>query len=276
MASNLLSRLLPAASDERYEDRPLNSQRRRSFASNDEHGGMDIDEENLGARFEAQDLDHLLAEASSSQMTSESTAFLPENRERLPPGINTANRAMAWRQPLPAHTAAPLDDDDDVPQSLLLEGGIEPPRLHTQKNHRVDGLPPPVPGPATRHTRAQWETTRQQQRLHAEENATHSAQNWVRAARPGQFIADPREKALWLWVNQTDLDTFLHDAYQYYTGCGIWSIILRTFLLLLQTGFVVGFLTFLGWCIDYSKLPGSHKMDDVLVDKCLHKYAPHP
>lgn len=270
MASNLLSRLLPTASDDPYEARPLNSQGRPSFSSADEHDGMDIDEENLGARFEAQDLDHLLAEASSSQMTTESTAFLPDNRERLPPGINTANRAMGWRQPPPPQTAH-LDDDDDVPQSLLLEGGMESPHARPHKAQRMDGLPPPVPGPATRQTRAQWETTRQQQRLHVDERTAHPARTWGHTARPGQFIADPREKALWLWVNQTDLDTFLRDAYQYYTGCGIWSIILRTFLLLLQTGFVVGFLTFLGWCIDYSKLRGSHKMDDVLVEKCLHR-----
>lgn len=267
MASNLLSRLLPTASDEPHEGRPLNPQHRRSFSSADEHDDMDIDEENLGARFEVQDLDHLLAEASSSQMTTESTAFLPGDRERLPPGINTAHRAMGWRQPLSPHSHT-FDDDEDVPQSLLLEGATEP---HARKTHRTGGLPPPVPGPATRQTRAQWETTRQQQQLHSDENFAPSIRTWAHATRPGQFIADPREKALWIWVNQTDLDTFLQDAYHYYTGCGIWSIILRTFLLLLQAGFVVGFLTFLGWCIDYSKLPGSHKMDDVLVKQCIQR-----
>ncbi|KAF2640020.1 autophagy protein-like protein Apg9 [Massarina eburnea CBS 473.64] len=262
MASNLLSRLLPTASDEAQATRPLNAPPRRSSSSTD---GMDIDEENLGARFEPQDLDHLLAEASSSQMTSESTAFLPANNERAPPGINTANRAMAWRQP-PAQVQ-PLDDDDDVPQSLLLEGGMDSPNAPRQQ--RAGGLPPPVPGPSTRQTRAQWETTRQRQRLHEEARRAAPPRTWGGAGRPGQFVVEPREKALWYWVNQTDLDAFLNEAYQYYKGCGIWSIILRNVLLLVQTAFVIGFLTFLGWCIDYSKLKGSHKMDDILVDKCL-------
>ncbi|KAF1963267.1 autophagy protein-like protein Apg9 [Byssothecium circinans] len=264
MASNLFSKFLPAASDEAYENRPLNAQPRRSSTSTD---AMDIDEENLGARFEPQDLDHLLAEASSSQMTTESTAFLPTNNERAPPGINTANRATGWRQP---PQAPPLDDDDDVPQSLLLEGGMESPNAN--RPHRTGGLPPPVPGPSTRHTRAQWETTRQQQRLH--EDGQHGGappRTWANSGRSGPFVVDPREKALWFWVNQTDLDAFLHNAYQYYKECGIYSMILRRVLLILQTGFVVGFLTFLSWCIDYSKLPGSHKIGDVLVDKCLKK-----
>jgi autophagy-related protein 9 len=230
---------------------------------------MDIDEENLGARFEPQDLDHLLEEASSSQMITESTAFLPPNHERAPPGLNTANRAMGWRHPLPAQAVPPPDEDDDVPQSLLLEGGIDAPKAH--RTQRTGGLPPPVPGPSTRQTQAQWETTRQQHRLHDDGRGNIPARTWGHPGRPGPLVVDPREKAQWFWVNQTDLDAFLHEAYQYYRGCGMWSIMLRVFLLHVQTLFMVGFLTFLGWCIDYSKLRGSHKMGDVLVDKCLKR-----
>lgn len=38
-----------------------------------------------------------------------------------------------------------------------------------------------------------------------------------------------------------------------------------------QTGFVVAFITFLGWCIDYSKISHSHKMSEVIVAKCTKK-----
>jgi autophagy-related protein 9 len=57
MASNLLSRLLPSATDEPFEDDPLNPQPRRSSTSTDGQRDMDIDEENFGAYFEPQDLE---------------------------------------------------------------------------------------------------------------------------------------------------------------------------------------------------------------------------
>jgi autophagy-related protein 9 len=154
-----------------------------------------------------------------------------------------------------------------VPQSLLLEGGLDPP---PDPNHPHHGLPPPVPGPSTRQTRAQWETTRQQQQLHADDRRGAPARTWAGAGRGG-FTADPKERAMWLWVNQTDLDTYMRDVYEYYIGCGIWSILLRRALALLQSGFVVAFVTFLGWCIDYSKLSGSNKMSQVVVPKCAKR-----
>lgn len=241
MASNLLSRLLPSASDE-----PFEVDRRSS--STGEHHDMDIDEENLEARFEAQDLENLLADASSSHMTTEST----------------------WRQPGPSQ-AAPLYDDDDVPESLLLEGGRDvPPPDSKQHQEPTGGLPPPVPGPSTRQTRAQWETTRRHQRLH-DEDRTAPVPRWGVPGRQGQFTVDPQQKALWRWVNVSDLDTFLAEVYAYYTSCGIYSILLRRFLTLVQTAFVVGFITFLSWCIDYSSISQSHKMGEVLVPKCTKK-----
>ncbi|KAI5380091.1 autophagy protein atg9 [Alternaria postmessia] len=264
MASNLLSRLLPSASDETYEREPLTAHARRDSTSTEERHEMDIDEENFEARFEEQDLAHLLEEASSSQMTAESRAVSPEAKRNAPPGINTASRMPAWRQPAPARTV-PLDDDDDVPQSLLLEGGHEPGPSSTQRNQ---GLPMPVPGPATRQTRAQWDATRTQQRLHDEDRSGPSSRPWGHTSRPGHFVADRKEKAMWLWVNQTDLDNYMTEVYEYYVGCGIYSILLRRALTLAQTAFVVGFMTFLGWCIDYSKLSESNKMSQVLVPKC--------
>lgn len=76
---------------------------------------------------------------------------------------------------------------------------------------------------------------------------------------------------MWLWVNQTDLDNYMRDVYEYYDGCGIYSMLLRRVLNLAQSAFVVGFMTFLGWCIDYSKLSESNKMSQVLVPKCTKR-----
>ncbi|KAF2853910.1 autophagy protein-like protein Apg9 [Plenodomus tracheiphilus IPT5] len=262
MASNLLSRLLPSASDDPLEAEALTADRRRHSSSPDDRHEIDIDEENFEARFEEQDLAHLLEEASSSQMTTESRAVSPDTRRNPPRGAN-ASRAPAWRQPTPGR-GLPLDDDDDVPQSLLLEGGQNPGPL----GQHTEGLPMPVPGPTTRQTRAQWDATRTQQRLHTEVRGSVPSQPWGHTSRPGHFAADPKEKALWLWVNQTDLDTYMKEVYEYYVGCGIYSILLRRVLTLAQSAFVVGFVTFLGWCIDYPKLTGSTRLSQVIVPKC--------
>ena len=269
MASNLLSRLLPSASDERLEREPLSPQTRRLSSSTDEQHEMELDEENFDARFEEQDLAHLLAEASSSQITTESRATSPDAKRNTPPGINAASRTPAWKHPTSAGPVS-FDDDDDVPQSLLLEGGLEP---GLGSNQRIEGLPLPVPGPSNRQTRAQWETTRTQQRLHDESRGTAPTRAWGNTSRPGHFAADPKEKALWLWVNQTDLDTYMREVYEYYVGCGIYSMLLRRILALAQSAFVVGFVTFLGWCIDYSKLSESHKMSQVIVPKCTKQFV---
>jgi autophagy-related protein 9 len=195
---------------------------------------MDIDEENLEARFEAQDLENLLADASDSHMTTESTPFIPSTAHRKPDSHRStaAPRAPAWGDPASAR-AAPMYDDDDVPESLLLEGvsNVHP----TQPGrHRgpVEGLPPPVPGPSTRQARAQWETTRRHQRLH-DENRGAPPPGWAVLSGQGHIMMDPKERAHWRWVNISDMDTFLAEVYTYFQGCGIYSILLRRFLALL-------------------------------------------
>lgn len=226
MASNLLSRLLPSASDE-----PLDPEERRHHARSRSAAAqlhaMDIDEENLEARFEPQDLDHLLADAESSQMGIESTPFLSHAAARR--GSNPSQPAASGRSPPPRSHL--VDDDNEVPESLLLEEGRDgdsPPPTH---RHAAPGtLPPPIPGPSTRHTRAQWDATRRQQRLHSDNVGSPPVPRW---ASGDQFIADPKERALWRWVNVSDLDPFLNDVYEYYIGHGIYSITLRRILALL-------------------------------------------
>ena len=226
MASNIFSRLLPSASDETAEGTEHLLGQRRPSATDDPHE-MDIDEENFDARFEDQDLENLLAHASSSQMTTESTAFNPP---QLSP--TAANRPASWRQPAQPR-AAPLYDDDDVPESLLLEGGREGPLSnHDRHPAPIGGLPPPVPGPSTRQARAQWETTRRQQRLHNEADEATPTPRWGSAGRIG-FTADPKTRALYRWANVFDLDNFLGEVYNYYNGCGIYSVLLRRILTLL-------------------------------------------
>src|SRR5690625_2342846 len=87
MASNILSRILPpsGASPSVYETIRQNDE--ASDASDvEERAGMAVDEENLGGRYQDYELEDALADASDSQITSQSTAFLGQEHPRRPPG----------------------------------------------------------------------------------------------------------------------------------------------------------------------------------------------
>lgn len=235
MASNILSRLLPSAGD----DGPSRSRphRRASLESDPEdNDGMAIDEENLGERFQDQDLEALLAEAASD-IGTESAAFTEGTPKKSSGKSGTKNKVRRnWlRQSPKTQPAVMEDDDDDVPASLMLEG-----RKNASTRGRIPGgrddLPPPVAGPATRHARQQWEATRTQQRLHNHEpmaNNTSIPRNPVSNIGGVVFHPDPKQRALWKWAQVQNLDNFLTQVYDYYMSKGIYSIALKRILSLL-------------------------------------------
>lgn len=240
MASNILSRLLPSAGD----DGPsrLRPRRRSSFESDTEdNAGMAIDEENLGERFQDQDLEALLAEAASD-IGTESVAY-PERTPKKSTGkaeAKSKGRRNWLRQSPKTESAVMEDDDDDVPASLMLEGRRNAPGRGESVRGRTPGardeLPPPVPGPATRQARQQWEATRTQQRLHnhgAAGNDTTMPRNHASNMGGAVFHPDPKQRALWKWAQVQNLDNFLTQVYDYYLSKGIYSIALKRALSLL-------------------------------------------
>lgn len=122
-----------------------------------------------------------------------------------------------------------------MPASLLIEGNE--PSTETPVRTRKSQPPPKrkqtaIPGPSDRETRAQWEAAQAQQRLYEDHEGNHRR---PQAARPslGLLTGNPRERAMWRWINITNLDNFIRDVYDYYTGSGIWCIILTRVLDLL-------------------------------------------
>lgn len=83
--------------------------------------------------------------------------------------------------------------------------------------------------------------------------------------------ADPKEKAMFRWVNVTDLDNFLLEVYTYYLQHGFWSTLLLRFFNLINSAFVVGFSIFLTQCINYQEIRGSTKMSEILVPQCTKR-----
>lgn len=241
MASNLLSRLLPAADENSAYELLDQHQPRTRRRNNDDNASLTLDEENLEARFQDTDLEHLLAEAADSQITTRSPTFSNNNHNRnMPPPSTTSHNRPRWMQSTPARpSAADVDEDDDVPESLLLDNdrpsagpSKERPR---QPDVRPGRLPSPVPGPSTRNARAQWNATRAQQRLHDDNLRSVPQQRQPRSqlGANGVVFTDPKEEAMWRWANVHNLDRFLTEVYNYYLGHGIYSVLLNQYLNLL-------------------------------------------
>lgn len=235
MSSNILSRLLPANSGGRsiYDD--LRAHDEASESDIEEQAGMAIDEENLGFRDdELGSVDVFTGEAS--RITTQST--VGQLLETTPPTGREGKQAQRGHSKWLAQSPRFLGDDrdDDVPASLLIEGnGPSPstPVRPRKSQPRPERKRPAIPGPSDRENRAHWEAAQAQQRLHGEENGrTYSS---PQTARPniGLLTSNPREKAMWRWINITNLDSFIRDVYDYYTGSGIWCIILTRVLDLL-------------------------------------------
>ncbi|GAA6024138.1 hypothetical protein JCM8202_004269 [Rhodotorula sphaerocarpa] len=91
--------------------------------------------------------------------------------------------------------------------------------------------------------------------------------------RSGIATMSAKERALWRWVNVSDLDGFLQQVYIYYVGKGIWAIGLERTLNLLTVGWVIGFSTFLIGCIDYPRLWDSHHLSDVIISRCTSRLS---
>ncbi|KAK7428660.1 autophagy protein atg9 [Neonectria magnoliae] len=89
----------------------------------------------------------------------------------------------------------------------------------------------------------------------------------------GIMSGGPREKALWRWVNTSNLDSFMRDVYDYYEGGGLWCILCANALWLLETLFVAVFLTFLCQCVDYAKVPDSNSLNEVVIKQCTRKMS---
>ncbi|KAK4898255.1 autophagy protein atg9 [Elasticomyces elasticus] len=157
------------------------------------------------------------------------------------------------------------EEDEDVPESLLLDDK----RKHAATRQLA---PRPVDSSQVR-TEAQWRATQQQHGLHA---SLSPKQVRPRSARPRSSTGtvtqrDPQAAAMWQYTNAQNLDAFLLEVYQYYTGHGMVSILLSQALGLLSELFVFSFAMFLTTCIDYSKVPSSKSTSEVLIPKCMAK-----
>nr|A3LZS3.3 RecName: Full=Autophagy-related protein 9 [Scheffersomyces stipitis CBS 6054] len=77
------------------------------------------------------------------------------------------------------------------------------------------------------------------------------ANSGIRRTNGTRFVIPPKERALYLWANITNMDEFLTDLYYYYRGKGMLNIVLSSIIDLLILVFILGFTVFLKWGINY-------------------------
>lgn len=237
MTSNLLSRLLPNNPSGRsiYDDLRAHDGATESDADIEGRAGLAIDEENLG--FHDDELGNAeVFDGDGSRITSESTAFLahhPDNQTHGA-GVGGSRRNKSQGGWL-AQSPRLLEDDgdDDVPASLLIEGNENPgpqsPHQTRNREAKSNKRHSAIPGPSNRETRAHWEAAQAQQRLHEDDgDRASSARPVAPAART--LTGSPRDKAMWRWINVVNLDNFMEEVYTYYTGSGMWCILLSRVL----------------------------------------------
>lgn len=189
---------------------------------------------------------------------------VPVRHQRSPRSVGRGGR-NARKTTRVARTGLTDHEDfgDDVPASLLIEDTdpLRSPAQHARgRQNRTTSATNPV--------HQQWPPS-SPLRINSPHNVlplhtqVHSG-----IGNKTMATADAREKAMWRWANVENLDNFLADVYDYYILKGYWSIILKRLLNLLTVAFVIGFCLFLTQCIDYSRIKGSSKLSEILIQRC--------
>ncbi|CZS73979.1 unnamed protein product [Fusarium graminearum] len=251
MASNIFSRIKSPSGGSQSFYQQLRS-------GEDPEYDPGLDEENLGHRFD--DFQAEGMDIGDSSMTVESVApgskgkgkatFRPTAHARSS-GITSPR----WQQD--------DDGDNEVPASLLMEPkDLDPPASPPNKRATNPGSSrtPASVGPSSARTRAQWEAATAQQQLHQDHPYTTPMGPQPIPVARGTMSNNPREKALWRWVNTSNLDSFMRDVYDYFEGGGLWCILCANALWLFQ-------------CIDYSRVPDSRSLHEVIVPQCTRKMS---
>lgn len=224
MASNMFSRFVASGRGRSfYED----LRARDDALDTEERAGLALDEDNLSHQFHDYDLDHAQGLGlDGSQVTANESVIREDVGDRAArPERHSGTKWLGGDE----------DADNDVPGSLLVEPNVAEshagPQRHDHHRERRPASPAtqPLPGPSTRRSRAQWESTQAQQRLHQDEMAPSSRTGGghPRSLMSRSVSGSPREKAMWRWVNVSNLDNFIKDVYDYYLGCGIWCILME-------------------------------------------------
>ncbi|POS84198.1 hypothetical protein EPUL_002957 [Erysiphe pulchra] len=264
-----MSRNLPTRATRRsiYEELRAQDDADESHTDIEAQTKLMIDEENL--QLQGNELDYL-------DMTDDQESPIVAERTNLVSHLHGSSRTVndykekdkttqsKWMSQSPRFL--PDDGDEDVPASLLIEEhGMTGLTTHKNTPKILYNAKSPKILRNSRKSSTQWESS--QGKKKSQTRITGKPQNF------GLLTSNARERALWRWVNITNLDNFIRDLYDYYTGAGIWCILLERTLNLVQVVFVAVFTTFLTQCVNFQNIPGSKKLPEILIPQCTKKIS---
>lgn len=222
MTPNIFGRLAASPQSTRSFYEQLRSRDEEAEEDIEHQAGLNIDDENL-----RQHLDELDAGNLGNSRLSVASAV---------PGAEQRNTNDRPRSPVPRWKAHDEDMDNDVPASLLVEHHSHepaaPPRSPGTSHRTQHRSHRPVAASPSTGRRAQWEAAAAQQPLHGTGQG-RPADAQPRSLLSGKSPAGAKEKAMWRWVNTSNIDSFMRDIYDYFEGGGLWCILTSNALWLL-------------------------------------------
>lgn len=242
MSSNILSRFLPPTDSPSVYEAIRENDAGSESSDLEERAGL-AHEADYNEHFSDGELQDALADAARSEASSPSAGLLgPRSSGKAAARHGSPSHTRRRKPSRPRWMTQPsppgyeLDDrDEDVPQSLLVEGHDDeelksrlppPPHSMPSRSRTPSPRPSPQPDPSRRQTR--------QIHTMAGTASTHPVARWFIAQQhPSLSNTDPKKKAMWRWANVENLDNFLKDVYTYFLGNGFWSILLSRSLNLL-------------------------------------------
>ena len=226
--------------------------------------------------------DHEASPQTRAEVNDVPASLLMEERrsESPPNALKQSPKSSGGRPSSSSNRTQPRSAEqtprqrDDVPASLLFSE-----YAHTNDAEMIRRLPPrpsdilptPVPGPLSSRPRVHWDEGAES-RGRSTSKDVRQRNNYLQTSI-GPIVTDPADRAMWMWANVDNLDTFLAEVYEYFRGKGIWSILLSRAFEQLTLAFVVGLTVFLTSCVDYRKLPGSKHMSQIMIPRCTSKLS---
>lgn len=222
MTSNIFGRLAtPSRGTRSFYEQLRSRDGDDSHEDIEQQAGLNIDDENLRQHFDELDADNL----GNSHLTVASAL----------PGVEQKDIHDRPRSPASRWKAHDEEIDNDVPASLLVEHNSHETQVTNQKASTTRRTQPrslPAPTSPSTGRRAQWEAVRAHQPLHGT-NRNGAVDIQPRSVLSSKAPGGAKEKALWRWVNTSNIDSFMRDVYDYFEGGGLWCILTSNALWLL-------------------------------------------
>lgn len=226
-----------------------------SFSRSTHNGPLDVPREprnaTQNAPKSARNSDSFSSERPANLLDSELDLDLSLDEEQDP-----IAETLSWAPRRPQYTSEELDKLEEYLNDVL--SSLGGPQLKfdlgaRERPKKGSKMPPKGPLEAADAPIAGPSTAISIQARKGPHNESNSGTGGIlpNPRRLSSRQVPPKERALYLWANVTNMDAFLSDVYYYYTGKGLYNIVLSRAVELAILVFSLFLAVFLVWGVDY-------------------------